>query len=84
MTEDNVKQLRPKVNQEKLAELIKRRDELLQENPKLQELQKKIDETVSTAGSENNRLVLTRELMLDSMRLLKTQLDELSKLMRKI
>jgi hypothetical protein len=74
---DKVLELRKNVDQDKLAEYLQKRDELLQSNPELQELQDVIDETLAHAGSENNRLVLTRQLMLDSLNLLRSKLEEL-------
>jgi aspartate ammonia-lyase len=70
---NNVKEL----NNSKLNEMIIRRDELLKEKPELAELQFKINDILAGAGTQQNKNILLRNLMLDSMNELREKLDDL-------
>ena len=57
--------------------LLLRRDELLKQNPSLQELQFKINDLLAGAGTQQNKNILLKKLMLESMNELKDKLDDL-------
>jgi hypothetical protein len=65
------------LNTSKLNEMILRRDELLKENPQLKELQFKINDLMAGAGTQSNKNILLKKLMIESMRELQEKLNEL-------
>ena len=69
----NIKEL----NTNKLNEMLIRRDELLKEKPELMELQFKINDILAGAGTQQNKNILLKNLMIDSMMELKDKLDDL-------
>jgi len=77
---DNVKNL----NNNKLNELLLRREQLLKDNPELQKIQSKYDDLMAGAGTTQNRLVLSHQCMIDSMKGLKTELDKLQTLLNSL
>jgi hypothetical protein len=77
---DNVKNL----NNNKLNELLLRREQLLKDNPELQKIQFKYNDLMAGAGNTQNRLVLSQQCMLDSMKGLKAELDKLQTLLNSL
>jgi hypothetical protein len=77
---DNVKNL----NNNKLNELLLRREQLLKDNPELQKIQFKYNDLMAGAGTTQNRLVLSHQCMIDSMKGLKTELDKLQTLLNSL
>lgn len=66
------------LNTSKLNEMVLRRDELLKENPSLKELQFKINDLLAGAGTQQNKNILLKKLMIESMNELQHNLDELA------
>jgi hypothetical protein len=77
---DNVKNL----NNNKLNELLLRREQLLKDNPELEKIQFKYNDLMAGAGTTQNRLVLSHQCMIDSMKGLKTELDKLQTLLNSL
>ena len=70
---NNITQL----NTSKLNELILRRDELLKEVPELKELQYKINDLSAGAGTQQNKNILLKKLMIESIKDLQESLNQL-------
>ena len=69
-------ELKP-IHSQEFNNLLLRRDELLKQNPSLQELQFKINDLLAGAGTQQNKNILLKKLMLESMNELKDKLDDL-------
>ena len=69
-------ELKP-IHSQEFNNLLLRRDELLKQNPSLQELQFKINDLLAGAGTQQNKNILLKKLMLESMNELKDKLDYL-------
>jgi ribosomal protein S24E len=54
------------IESSRYAKALKRRDLFLKSHPELVPLQREIDEKLRKAGSLHNRLVIIRNLMMDS------------------
>ena len=65
------------LNNDKLNEMILKRNQLLEENPQLKELQFKINDLLAGATSPHNKMVLLQKLMIDSMNELQGHLNDL-------
>lgn len=72
----NVREIRK--NNSQLAELIERRDELLKQDPSLAELQFKINDILAGAHTENNRQLLLSNLLMDSLKELQLNNEDLA------
>jgi hypothetical protein len=57
---------------------------LLKDNPELQKIQFKYNDLMAGAGNSQNRLVLSQQCMLDSMKGLKAELDKLQILLNSL
>jgi hypothetical protein len=71
-----IKDIRP--NNEKLQELLAAREALLIEKPELRELQFTINDILAGAGTQQNRMILLKKLMLESLAELHTHTEQLS------
>lgn len=74
------------MNELKFPSIKTPRDEitkLLEEDPTLIPLQEKIDNLLATAGNQNNRMVLLKNLMFDKVKELQEALLELTNLLNK-
>ena len=69
-------ELKP-IHSQEFNNLLLRRDELLKQNPSLQELQFKINDLLAGAGTQQNKNILLKKLMLESLNELKDKLDDL-------
>lgn len=64
---------------QKLKEAIERREKFLEENPKMREFQKKIEEELDKAGeSMHNRLAVMEAMLISSAQELIKEMKELS------
>jgi hypothetical protein len=54
------------IESSRLAKALRQRDNFLVKHPELKPLQRQIDEMLRKAGSTHNRLVMIRNLMMDS------------------
>ncbi len=54
------------IDSSRSAKALRERDRFLADHPELKPLQREIDEMLRKAGSRHNRLVMIRNLMMDS------------------
>jgi hypothetical protein len=59
------------------ARALRERDSFLRKHPELKPLQREIDEMLRKAGSRHNRLVMIRNLMMDSFQDLNDRLQSM-------
>lgn len=67
------------MDEKKIFEAIKRRNQFIQEHPELRLFQKYIDDTLNKAGNQHNRMAVLEALIIDKRLELHAELVKLQK-----